>query len=137
MHGRASNDHGKPRHEQRRKLAAWYRFSSAPERRPSAGQPGLAADRVVVAITADRKRGITTEFPRQEIQRRGPPVCDIFLRHLSPILLRQGGFGDHSGQSGIYVANRKESVPDWSSGLLCIQNGTGRRTKKERCARDV
>jgi hypothetical protein len=76
------------RHElggQRRELTARY-GSSAPERRPTAGRPGLVADRVLIAITADRKWGITTEVPRQEIQRRGPPVCDIFLRPLSPLL---------------------------------------------------
>jgi hypothetical protein len=53
--------------------------------------------------------------------------CAIF----PPSLLRQGGFGAHSGQSGIYVANRKESVPDWSSGLLCRTKPSDGQRKRD------
>jgi hypothetical protein len=93
-------------------------------------------------VWSSRSRRIESgASPRSSLAKRSNvevlPYATYSCALFPPSLLRQGGFGAHSGQSGIYVANRKESVPDWSSGLLCIQNGTGRRTKKERCARDV
>jgi hypothetical protein len=88
-------------------------------------------------VWSSRSRRIESgASPRSSLAKRSNvevlPYATYSCALFPPSLLRQGGFGAHSGQSGIYVANRKESVPDWSSGLLCIQNGTERRTKKER-----
>jgi hypothetical protein len=134
------------RHElggQRRELTARY-GSSAPERRPSAGQQGLASDRVLVAdrirwTSWSRQIGSGASRWRFLVKRSTVEVLpyttsSCALLHRS--LLRQGGSSAHSGQRGVYV-DRKKSMPDWSSRLLCIQNGTKRRMKKERYTEGV